>query len=98
MAAVQKGLAAAPMGKPRMAADMVGVLVPGAGGEMSVKALAPVALGAQAAVAVAYPASAPKAVKAAGVVRATRAGKQTTADARTDTPTPPVVTLRTNPD
>ena len=100
MAAVQKGLAAAPMGKPRMAADMVGVLVPGAGGEMSVGALAP-PLGAHAAVAAVHATSAPKAVdtksvravkavkavkavQADGAVRATPMGKKTAAGTTAD--------------
>ena len=97
MIAVQKGLAAAPAGKPRMAADMVGALVPGAGGDLLVGTLAPAALGAQAAVAGAHPASAPKAgdakavkplksVKAAAAVRAGGASQKTAADARTDVP------------
>ena len=97
MAAVQKGLAAAPIGKPRLAADMVGALVTGAGGEISAGTLAPAALGAHAAVAGAHPASAPKAgdakavkplksVKAAAAVRAGGASQKTAADARTDAP------------
>ena len=107
MVAVQKGLAAAPSGKPRLAADMVGALVPGAGGDASAGALAPVAsaLGAHAAVAVAHPASAPKAadaraVKAAGAVRATQASKKTPAETRTApaASAAPVATLLTNPD
>ena len=110
MIAVQKGLAAAPAGKPRMAADMVGALVPGAGGDLLVGTLAPAALGAKAAVAVA--AGAPKAgdakavksVKAAATVRAGGASNKTAADGRTDAPAAsatsaaPVATLRTNPD
>ena len=112
MLAVQKGLAAAPTGKPRMAADMVGALVPGAGGDMSAGALAPAALGAQAAVSAAHPASAPKAgdikaiqavkaVKAAGAVGPTRTGKKAAAEARADAPqasAAPLATLRANPD
>ena len=113
MLAVQKGLAAAPIGKPRMAADLVGALVPGAGGQMSAGALAPAALGAQAAMAVAASApnagdakavKAPKSVKAAATVRAGGASKKTVADARTDalaasaTSAAPVASLRTNPD
>ena len=113
MLAVQKGLAAAPIGKPRTAADMVGALVPGAGGQMSAGALAPAALGAQAAMAVAASApnagdakavKAPKSVKAAATVRAGGASKKTVADARTDalaasaTSAAPVASLRTNPD
>ena len=100
MAAVQKGLAAAPIGKPRLAADMVGALVTGAGGEISAGTLAPAALGAHAAVAGAHPASAPKAgdakgvkavkapksVKVAAAVRADGASQKTAADARTDAP------------
>ena len=97
MAAVQKGLAAAPIGKPRLAADMVGALVTGAGGEISAGTLAPAALGAHAAVAGAHPASAPKAgdakgvkplksVKPAATVRAGGASQKTAADARTDAP------------
>ena len=100
MLAVQKGLAAAPAGKPRLAADMVGALVPGASGEMSVGALAPAALGAQTAVAVVQSASAPKAgdakavkvvnavkaVKAAGAVHLTRAGRKTAAGTAADAP------------
>ena len=99
MLAVQKGLAAAPSGKPRMAADMVGALVPGAGGQMSAGALAPAAstLGAHAAVAAVHPASAPK----AGAVRATRTDKKTAAGTRADASqasAAPVATRRTNPD
>ena len=97
MAAVQKGLAAAPIGKPRLAADLVGALVTGAGGEISAGTLAPAALGAHAAVAGAHPASAPKAgdakavkplksVKPAATVRAGGASQKTAADARTDAP------------
>ena len=111
MIAVQKGLAAAPAGKPRMAVDMVGALVPGAGREMSAGALAP-PLGTHTAVAVVRPASAPKAVdaksvkavkagQADGTVRAHRASRKAAAETRADTSQPlaaPIATLRTNPD
>ena len=104
MAAVQKGAAGAPIGKPRLAADMMGALVPGAG-ETSGGALAPPS-GTHAAVAVAHPASAPKAAdtkaaKAAGAVRATKASKKTRGETRTDKPgasAAPVATLLANPD
>jgi penicillin-binding protein 2 len=104
MAAVQKGTAAAPTGTPRLAADMLGALVPGAGGEAAAGALAPVAsaLGAHAAV---HPASAPRAVGAKAVKAAAAAPKgrkKTPGETRTDTPAPapaaPVATLVTNPD
>ena len=104
MAAVQKGAAGAPIGKPRLAADMMGALVTGAG-ETSGGALAPPS-GTHAAVAVAHPASAPKAAdtkaaKAAGAVRATKASKKTRGETRTDKPgasAAPVATLLANPD
>ena len=78
MLAVQKGLAAAPTGKPRMAADMVGALVPGAGGQISDGPLALSATATLAAGAVAHSSSAPKAgdaktVRAAKAVQAVKA-------------------------
>ncbi len=102
MIAVQKGLAAAPTGKPRLAADMVGALVPGAGGETSAGVLAPAL--AHAAVAAAHLASAPKAASAKPVkaaASATKAGKKIPRETSVDTPTAPaapVATLLTNPD
>ena len=61
MLAVQKGLAAAPIGKPRLAADMMGTLVPDANGEASVGSLSRVAAAAVAAVPVMAVAAAPAA-------------------------------------
>jgi penicillin-binding protein 2 len=100
MVAVQKGLAAAPTGKPRLAADMVGALVPGAGGEASAGALAPPL--AHAAVAAASPASAAKAASAKPVkAAATKTGKKPPRETSAETPAAPaapVATLLTNPD
>ena len=76
MAAVQKGAAGAPIGKPRLAADMVGPLVPGADAEASAGPLTSVAVaasspasGASAAPVNAAPAATSKSVKAARVAR-----------------------------
>jgi penicillin-binding protein 2 len=90
MAAVQKGTAAAPTGKPRMAADMVGTLVPGAGGETSAGALAPAL--AHAAMVAAHPASAPKTasdkpVKMAASIK--KSGKNPARETGADTPVAP---------
>ena len=71
MLAVQKGVAAAPIGKPRLAADMVGSLVPGAGTEASVGSLSRVASAAAAAA----PVTAVDAPARAASVAATRPRK-----------------------
>jgi penicillin-binding protein 2 len=99
MLAVQKGAAAAPTGTPRLAADMVGALVPGAGGEAAAGAVTS-ALGAHAVV---HPASAPKAAasKAVKAASATKGRKKIPGETRTETPpapAAPIATLLTNPD
>jgi len=73
MLAVQKGLAAAPTGKPRLAADLLGALAPGAGGQISAGALVPGASPreANAAVPAVHLASAPK----AGIAKPTKVVK-----------------------
>ena len=70
MLAVQKGLAAAPIGKPRLAADMVGTLVPGAGTEASVRSLSRVTVAAAA-----FPVMAAEAPASAAIVAAARPRK-----------------------
>jgi penicillin-binding protein 2 len=103
MVAVQKGLAAAPTGTPRLAAEMVGALVPGAAGSTSAGALAP-ALAHAAALAAAHAASAPKTasdkpVKMAAAAK--KAAKKTSRESGADTlvvPATPAAAVLMNPD
>ena len=77
MLAVQKGLAAAPIGKPRLAADMVGALVPGAGTEASVGAFSRVAAAAAVPVMAVAAAAAPAASAPAMTIRPRKGAART---------------------
>ena len=99
MAAVQKGAAGAPIGKPRRAADMVGPLVPGADAEASAGPLTNVAVaasspavGASAASVNAAQAATYKSVRAARVAK-----KAAAAEARAVRPETPAATLAASP-
>ena len=104
MLAVQKGNAAAPIGSPRLAADMVGALLPGASGEAAAVALPPAASALQAQASV-QSASAPQvagstAVKAVNAASTTKGRQKIPGETRTDTsaaPPAPVATLRASP-
>ena len=99
MAAVQKGAAGAPIGKPRRAADMVGPLVPGADAEASAGPLTNVAVaasspavGASAASVNAAQAATYKSVRAARVAK-----KAAAAEARAARPETPAATVAASP-
>ena len=101
MLAVQKGVAAAPIGKPRLAADMVGSLVPGAGTEASGGSLSRVAVAA----AGAAPVTAAESPASAASVAATRPRKGAGAARKTGatgdkvgSPVVPVTARTTKPD
>jgi len=96
MIAVQKGLAAAPTGKPRLAADMVGALVPGTSGETSAGVLSPPPP-AHAALTVAHPASAPKAADAARAGKASKKRSSETTAAAPATSAAPLPKTQTHP-
>ncbi len=113
MLAVQKGMAAAPIGKPRLAADMVGALVPGASEDASIGALSSVASSGSHAVhaagAAVSAASAPKAViakttKSTKTTQITQTSKSSktpqkrTADGQQADPAAPVGKVLTTPD
>jgi penicillin-binding protein 2 len=93
MAAVQKGAAGAPIGKPRLAADMVGALVPGAATEASASPLLRVAAAAPAASA----AAAPLKVAVAKAGKAAKAIKKAKTVEEAGEPAAPSATRITHP-